>query len=92
MGFATFLLGALDGSSQMIGGPAPDPHVEFWGMFFQDDWKVNRWLTINLGLRNEYETAWHDPNHNLSQGLDLSTRRFPKCRPIRRRCRRRLRA
>jgi len=64
-GFATFLLGALDGSSQMIGGPAPDPHVEFYGMFFQDDWKVNRRLTVNLGLRNEYETAVHDPAHNF---------------------------
>ncbi len=71
-GFATFLLGSLDGSSQMIGGPAPDPHDEYYGMFFQDDWKVNRWLTLNLGIRNEYETAWHDPGHNMSQGLDLS--------------------
>ena len=50
-GFATFLLGALDGNSQMIGGPAPDPHVQFWGMYFQDDWKVNRRLTVNMGLR-----------------------------------------
>jgi hypothetical protein len=72
IGFATFLLGALDGSSQMIGGPAPDPHVQFWGMYFQDDWKVNRRLTVNLGLRNEYESAWYDPNHFMSQGLDMS--------------------
>lgn len=70
--FATFLLGALDGSSQMVGGPAPDPHVQFWGMFLQDDWKVNRWLTLNLGIRNEYESAWWDPGHNMSRGLDLS--------------------
>jgi hypothetical protein len=70
--WATFLLGALDGQTQMIGGPAPDPHTEFWGMFIQDDWKVNRWLTLNLGLRNEYETAWHDPDHNLSRGLNLT--------------------
>ena len=70
-GYATFLLGSLDGSSQMIGGPAPDPHVEFYGMFFQDDWKVNNRITLNLGLRNEYETAIHDPAHNFSQGLDI---------------------
>jgi hypothetical protein len=70
--FATFLLGALDGSSQMIGGPAPDPHVKFYGMYFQDDWKVNRRITVNLGLRNEYESAIYDPAHNFSQGLDLS--------------------
>jgi hypothetical protein len=71
-GFATFLLGSLDGSSQMIGGPAPDPHVKFYGMYFQDDWKVNRRITVNLGLRNEYESAIYDPAHNFSQGLDLS--------------------
>ncbi len=72
MGFATFLLGALDGQSQMIGGPAPDPHVKYWGMFIQDDWKVKRWLTINMGIRDEYESAWYDPNHNMSQGLNVA--------------------
>ncbi|MGH7784038.1 MAG: hypothetical protein ACREO5_09405, partial [Candidatus Binatia bacterium] len=56
----------------MIGGPTPDPYTEFWGMFIQDDWKVNSRLTVNLGLRNEYEAAWHDPDHELSQGLDLT--------------------
>jgi hypothetical protein len=71
--FATFLLGALDGSSQMIGGPAPNPFTDFYGMYIGDDWKVTRKLTINLGLRDEYETAWHDPDHNLSRGLDFST-------------------
>ena len=71
-GFATFLLGALDDSSQVIGGPAPDPHVQFWGMFIQDDWKVSRRITLNLGFRNEYETAWYDPNYNFSRGLDLT--------------------
>jgi hypothetical protein len=70
--FATFLLGALDNQSQMVGGPAPDPHVNFYGMYFQDDWKVSRKLTVNLGLRNEYESAVYDPQHNFSRGLDLS--------------------
>src|SRR6202158_4495219 len=70
--FATFLLGALNERSQMIGGPAPDPHNEYYGMFFQDDWKVNSRITVNLGLRNDYETAYHDPNHLFSRGLDLS--------------------
>jgi hypothetical protein len=70
--YATFLLGTLDGSSTMYGGPAPDPHTEFYGVYFQDDWKLNNRITINLGLRDDYETAWHDPQHDLSQGLDLT--------------------
>ncbi len=70
--FATFLLGSLDGTSEMIGGPAPDPHVEYWGMFIQDDWKVNSRITLQFGLRNEYESAIHDPAHNFSLGLDLA--------------------
>jgi hypothetical protein len=72
-GFATFLLGALDGSSSVYGGPAPTPESSWVGMFIQDDWKVNSKLTITWGLRDEYETAISDPNHLLSQGLNLST-------------------
>jgi hypothetical protein len=70
--WATFLLGALDGSSQMIGGPVPDPHTRFWGMYFQDDWKLTPRITLNLGIRNDYESPWWDPAHNFSRGLDLS--------------------
>ena len=70
--FATFLLGALDSDSQMIGGPAPISVSDFFGMYISDDWKVSRRITINMGLRNEYETPWHDPDRTLSAGLDLS--------------------
>lgn len=70
--FATFLLGALDSDTQMVGGPAPITVSDFFGFYIGDDWKVNSRLTINLGIRDEYETAWHDPNHELSQGLDLN--------------------
>lgn len=69
--FATFLLGALDSSTQLVGGPAPVTVSDFFGMYIGDDWKINRNLTLNIGLRNEYETAWHDPLHQLSRGLDL---------------------
>jgi len=72
-GFATFLLGALDGSSSVYGGPAPTPNSSWYGVFIQDDWKVTPKLTITWGLRDEYETAIGDPNHLLSQGLNLNT-------------------
>jgi len=70
--YATFLLGALDGSSQMVGGPVPNPHVKFYGGYIQDDWKLTSRITLNLGLRDEYETALYDPAHNFSKGLDLT--------------------
>lgn len=70
--FATFLLGALDNNSEMIGGPSPSPIDDFFGVYFGDDWKITRNLTLTYGLRDEYETAWHDPSHNLAQGLNLS--------------------
>lgn len=70
--WATFLLGALDSQTYMVGGPAPSPITNFYGVFFQDDWKVNDRVTLNLGLRDEYETAWHDSAHDLSQAMDLS--------------------
>jgi hypothetical protein len=70
--FATFLLGALDNSTQLIGGPAPVPITNFYGAYIGDDWKVARNLTITLGLRHEYESAWHDSQHFLSRNLDLT--------------------
>lgn len=70
--FATFLLGALDSSTQMVGGPSPITTSDFFGFYVGDDWKISRKLTLTLGLRDEYDTAWHDPNHQLSRGLDLT--------------------
>jgi hypothetical protein len=70
--FATFLLGALDNSTQLIGGPAPVPITNFYGAYIGDDWKITRNLTLTLGLREEYESAWHDTNHYLSRNLDLT--------------------
>src|SRR5262249_11067729 len=36
-----------------------------WGFFVQDDWKVTPKLTVNLGLRYEFETPLHE-RFNLS--------------------------
>ena len=70
---ASFLLGAMNpDATQMIGGPAPDPHIKYWGMFIQDDWKISRNITLNLGLRNEYETGFYDPQRFFARGLDLT--------------------
>ena len=70
--YASFLLGALDPTTEVVGGGVPNPITNFYGIFFQDDWKVNKRLTLNLGLRDEYESAWHDSAHLLSQAMNLS--------------------
>jgi hypothetical protein len=69
-GFASFLLGALDNTSETIAGPNSVSYDQYWGMYIQDDWKVTRRLTLNLGLRDEYETAWYGPG--MSRGLNLN--------------------
>jgi len=70
--YASFLLGALDPGTEVVGGGVPNPITNFYGIFIQDDWKVNKRLTINLGLREEYESAWHDSSHLLSQAMNLT--------------------
>jgi hypothetical protein len=70
--YATFLLGTLDPNSFAIMKPIKKPRNEFYAAFFQDDIKVSNWLTLNVGLRYEFEPAWHDPDYRMSRYLDLT--------------------
>ena len=58
--FAAFLLGAPTSTESPEGLPLTD--VKQWrtGYYFQDDWKATRKLTVNLGVRWEYNTAAQD--------------------------------
>ena len=49
------------------------PSTRFYGGFVNDDWKITRDLTLNLGLRYEYEQAWREEKDRSVRPLDLTT-------------------
>jgi hypothetical protein len=46
-----------------------------WDFYIQDDWKVNNKLTLNLGLRYDYNTVWAT-GPNQGQNFDVATQAF----------------
>ncbi|MBL8233664.1 MAG: TonB-dependent receptor [Bryobacterales bacterium] len=54
-GVATFLLGAVNAGSLTIGSKRHERGKYFAG-FLQDDWRISRRLTLNVGLRYDVET------------------------------------
>jgi hypothetical protein len=54
--YASFLLG-LPNSTSISRTAAYSEYSRTWGFFVQDDWRVTNKLTVNLGLRYEFENA-----------------------------------
>jgi Carboxypeptidase regulatory-like domain/TonB dependent receptor/TonB-dependent Receptor Plug Domain/IPT/TIG domain len=56
-GIADFLLGKIKTSQYEQPQPPTGRRNSNFGVFVQDDWKVSPKLTLNLGIRYEYESA-----------------------------------
>ncbi len=73
-GLAALLYGQPTGGSLTL--PFASNYAEsskMWAGYFQDDWKITRKLTINLGLRYELETAETERYNRTVRGFDPSS-------------------
>lgn len=70
--WATFMLGYIDNASIAARVPIQEVIGKGYAAYFMDDFKVNNRLTLNLGLRWEYEPGPVDAQNRLSQQLDLT--------------------
>ncbi len=70
--FASLLLGAVDeADSTLLPVLFPNLAYRYTAGYFQDNWRVNSKLTMNLGFRYEVPIAFHERDGNYS-GLDPS--------------------
>lgn len=69
--FASFLLGAVDSSSYNGLFVVPGIRYRYKAFFVQDDWKIGRKLTLNIGLRWDLFSPREEHNTNIS-GFDPS--------------------
>ncbi len=70
-GLATMLLGWWT-SNQFHIDPKVFTRSAYWGFFIQDDWKITRKLTVNLGVRYDFDVPrWE--TQNRQSYWDLNT-------------------
>ena len=68
---ASFLVGLPTGGSIEVNGTRLNS-TWYHGVFVQDDWRLSNKLTVNLGLRYEYEGATTDSENRNVRGFDPS--------------------
>ena len=71
---ADFLLGYYAGAGTFLPGPFTPAgelgnlnkyHFTYFAPFFQDDWKVNNRLTVNMGLRWDYRSVPYEQSNKM---------------------------
>ena len=69
LGWAAFILGLPSGAS-VATNDTYATHTPYYASFVQDSWRVNSKLTINLGLRMEYERGATERYNRMISGFD----------------------
>jgi len=67
---ASFLIGRPNTTQTPEGLPLTFPHGNRIGAYINDDWKVSSRLTVNLGLRYDYN-GWPIDSRGLQRTLDI---------------------
>ena len=69
--WASMMLGALnDGRVRTV--PTNRPHMDTFGFYLHDDFRITSRVTLNLGVRYEYDTPMRDREYRLSRYIDLN--------------------
>ena len=71
-GVASALLGYPSGNGSTTIVPDPSYVYNYWAGFVQDDWRATNRLTMNMGLRWDYESPDRERNQKEAIGLDLT--------------------
>ena len=71
-GMAAFLLGKPT-AGYIDNNPSYAEQSQYMGLFIQDDWKVTRKLTFNIGLRWEVEFPTTERYDRTNRGFDFTT-------------------
>ena len=58
--FADFLLGHFNNSEAQIGAPIADFRSNYYAVYIQDNWKVSPTVTLDYGIRWEYDQPFTD--------------------------------
>lgn len=68
--YASFLLGLQHNTASSNYPLYPFFQQWYFAPYFQDDWKISRRLTLNLGLRYDYNAAPSEKYNRMNRGFD----------------------
>ncbi len=63
--FADFLLGHFNNAEAQVGAPIADFRSNYYALYIQDNWKVTPNITLDYGLRWEYDQPFTDTDDKI---------------------------